>query len=110
MDGNNGAQASGNGGGHLRRVVITGMGLVSPLGCGVELAWRRLLQGASGLRLLPDAVVDGIAAKVGGVVPTLADDPEGGWDPDTVASAKDRRKMDRFIPFALGAARQALVG
>ena len=108
MDGNNGAQASGNGGGHLRRVVITGMGLVSPLGCGVELAWRRLLQGASGLRLLPDAVVDGIAAKVGGMVPTLADDPEGGWDPDTVASSKDRRKMDRFIPFALGAAQQAL--
>ena len=97
-----------NAGNHLPRVVITGMGIVSPLGCGVELAWQRLLAGASGLRLLPDAVVDGIAAKVGGVVPTRAEDPEGGWDPDTVASSKDQRKMDRFIPFALGAAQQAL--
>ena len=92
----------------LPRVVITGMGIVSPLGCGVELVWRRLLAGASGLRLLPDAVVDGIAAKVGGVVPTRAEDAEGGWDPDSVASSKDQRKMDRFIPFALGAAQQAL--
>jgi 3-oxoacyl-[acyl-carrier-protein] synthase II len=92
----------------LPRVVITGMGLVSPLGVGVELAWRRLLAGASGLRRLPDAVVEGLAAKVGGGVPTKEQDPEGGWDPDTVASSKDQRKMDRFIPFALGAAQQAL--
>lgn len=97
-------------GGRVRmpRVVITGMGMVSPLGCGVELAWRRLLAGASGLRLLPESVTDGIAAKVGGVVPMLADDPEGGWDPDTVATSKEQRKMDRFIHFALGAAQQAL--
>ena len=94
--------------GKVQRVVITGMGLVSPLGCSVELAWRRLLQGVSGLRRLPDAVVEGMAAKVAGTVPTLAEDPEGGWDPDTAASAKDQRKMDRFIPFALGAAQQAL--
>ena len=108
MDGKNMAQEPGNGGGRHLRVVITGMGLVSPLGCGVELVWRRLLQGASGLRLLPDAVVEGIAAKVGGAVPTLTDDPEGGWDPGAVASSKDQRKMDRFIPFALGAAQQVL--
>ena len=94
--------------GKVQRVVITGMGLVSPLGCGVELAWRRLRQGASGLRRLPDAMVEGMAAKVAGTVPTLAEDPEGGWDPDTAATPKDQRKMDRFIPFALGAAQQAL--
>jgi 3-oxoacyl-[acyl-carrier-protein] synthase II len=94
--------------GKVQRVVITGMGLVSPLGCRVDLAWQRLLQGASGLRRLPDATVEGIAAKVGGTVPTLVEDPEGGWDPDTAASPKDQRKMDRFIPFALGAAQQAL--
>ncbi len=94
--------------GKVQRVVITGMGLVSPLGCGVELAWQRLLQGASGLRRLPDAMVEGMAAKVAGTVPTLAEDPEGGWDPDTAATPKDQRKMDRFIPFALGAAQQAL--
>lgn len=106
---NNGTQRSVHGGGaHLPRVVITGMGLVSPLGCGVELAWKRLLQGASGLRRLPDEVVEGIAAKVGGVVPSKVEDPEGGWDADKVVSSKDQRKMDRFIPFALGAAQQAL--
>ena len=97
-----------NTGSKVQRVVITGMGLVSPLGCRVELAWQRLLRGMSGLRRLPEAVVDGMAAKVAGTVPTLAEDPEGGWDPDTAATPKDQRKMDRFLPFALGAAQQAL--
>ena len=64
----------------MRRVVVTGMGLVSPLGCGVELAWQRLLAGRSGLSRLPDAVTEGIAAKVAGRVPDAAQDPEGGWD------------------------------
>ncbi|CAN7609333.1 beta-ketoacyl-ACP synthase II [Acidovorax sp. LjRoot74] len=92
----------------MRRVVITGMGLVSPLGCQVELAWQRLLAGRSGLTLLPAAVTEGVPAKVAGRVLSLEEDPEGGWDVDAVVSAKDQRKMDRFIPFALGAADQAL--
>lgn len=92
----------------MRRVVITGMGLVSPLGCQVELAWQRLLAGRSGLTLLPAAVTEGVPAKVAGRVLSLDEDPEGGWDVDAVVSAKDQRKMDRFIPFALGAAGQAL--
>ena len=92
----------------MRRVVITGMGLVSPLGCQVELAWQRLLAGRSGITRLPEAVTEGIPAKVAGQVLPLAEDAEGGWDVDAVVSAKDQRKMDRFIPFALGAADQAL--
>ena len=92
----------------MRRVVITGMGLVSPLGSGVELAWQRLLAGRSGITRLPDEVCDGVPAKVAGQVLPLAQDPEGGWDVDAIVSAKDQRKMDRFIPFALGAADQAL--
>jgi 3-oxoacyl-[acyl-carrier-protein] synthase II len=84
------------------------MGLVSPLGCQVELAWQRLLAGRSGLMLLPTAVTEGVPAKVAGRVLPLSEDPEGGWDVDAVVSAKDQRKMDRFIPFALGAADQAL--
>jgi len=92
----------------MRRVVVTGMGLVSPLGCGVELAWARLLSGASGLRRLPEATVEGLAAKVGGAVPSIEEDAQGGWDPSSVVGTKDARKMDRFIPFALGAAQQAL--
>ena len=92
----------------MRRVVITGMGLVSPLGCQVELAWRRLLAGRSGITVLPEPVTEGVPAKVAGRVLPLSEDPEGGWDVDAIVSAKDQRKMDRFIPFALGAADQAL--
>ncbi|OYD48143.1 beta-ketoacyl-ACP synthase II [Acidovorax kalamii] len=92
----------------MRRVVITGMGLVSPLGCNVELAWQRLLAGRSGITVLPEAVTEGVPAKVAGRVLPLSEDPEGGWDVDAIISAKDQRKMDRFIPFALGAADQAL--
>ena len=92
----------------MRRVVIPGMGLVSPLGCNVELAWQRLLAGRSGITVLPEAVTEGVPAKVAGRVLPLSEDPEGGWDVDAVVSPKDQRKMDRFIPFALGAADQAL--
>lgn len=92
----------------MRRVVITGMGLVSPLGCNVELAWQRLLAGRSGITVLPEAVTEGVPAKVAGRVLPVSEDPEGGWDVDAVVSPKDQRKMDRFIPFALGAADQAL--
>ena len=92
----------------MRRVVITGMGLVSPLGCQVELAWQRLLAGRSGLTRLPEAVTEGVPAQVAGRVLSPEEDSEGGWNVDAVVSTKDQRKMDRFIPFALGAADQAL--
>jgi 3-oxoacyl-[acyl-carrier-protein] synthase II len=91
----------------MRRIVVTGMGLVSPLGCGVELAWSRLLAGRSGLRTLP-AWAAALPARVAGIVPTKADDPEGGFDPDLGAPPKDQRKMDRFILFALVAAAEAV--
>jgi 3-oxoacyl-[acyl-carrier-protein] synthase II len=91
-----------------RRVVVTGMGLVSPLGSGVEVVWERLLAGRSGLRNLPDEVVADLPAKVGGAVPTLADDPLAGFDPDRATPSKEQKKMDRFILFAMEAARQAL--
>jgi 3-oxoacyl-[acyl-carrier-protein] synthase II len=57
----------------MRRVVITGMGAVSPLGCGVEINWSRLLAGQSGIRLLPEAMTTDLAAKVGGQVPDIAE-------------------------------------
>lgn len=92
----------------FERIVVTGMGVVSPLGTGVETVWQRLLAGRSGLRVLPDEVVEGLAARVGGVVPTLAEDPEGGFDADWAVAPKDQKKMDRFIEFAMSAAKQAL--
>ncbi|WP_110597990.1 beta-ketoacyl-ACP synthase II [Salinicola lusitanus] len=91
----------------MRRIVVTGMGLLTPLGCGVETVWQRLLSGASGLRKLPAEVVEGLAAGVGGPVPTIAED-SAGFDPDATMDPKERRKMDRFIQMAVAAAEEAL--
>ncbi|UPK08022.1 beta-ketoacyl-ACP synthase II [Bradyrhizobium sp. 170] len=91
----------------MRRVVITGLGLVSPLGCGSELAWSRLLAARSGLAALPDWA-DALPARIAGIVPKKIDDPDGGFDPDIVVPPKDQRRMDRFILFALVAAAEAI--
>src|SRR5689334_5749960 len=93
---------------NMDRIVVTGMGLVSPLGTGVETAWKRLLAGDSGLRVLGEDVVGDLPAKVGGVVPDIAEDAEGGFDPDRYIVPKDQKKMDRFIHFAMGAADEAV--
>lgn len=90
------------------RIVVTGMGAVSPLACGVEPSWRRLLAGRSGIGQLPADWAEGLPVSIGGQVPGLGLDAEAGFDPEQVASAKDQRKMDRFILFALAAAQEAL--
>ncbi|KUM43599.1 beta-ketoacyl-ACP synthase II [Pseudomonas sp. EpS/L25] len=90
------------------RIVVTGMGTVSPLGCGIDRVWARLLAGRSGLGLLPPEVSDGVGSLIAGQVPSLAEDPEAGYDPLVAIAAKDLKKMDRFIEFALVAAREAL--
>ncbi|EIK44238.1 3-oxoacyl-(acyl-carrier-protein) synthase 2 [Cellvibrio sp. BR] len=90
------------------RIVITGMGIASPLGCGIEPVWQRLLAGRSGLRRLPDEMVSDLPAKVGGVVPTIEEDADAGLNPDAIVSPKDQRKMDRFILLALAATEEAL--
>ena len=92
-----------------RRIVVTGMGIVSPLGCGVEHVWQRLLAGRSGLRKLPEEMIASLPAKIGGVVPTREEDREAGFDPDQFATPKEQRKMDRFIQFALAAAEEAIL-
>ncbi|TCU21332.1 3-oxoacyl-[acyl-carrier-protein] synthase II [Rhizobium azibense] len=92
----------------MRRIVITGMGTVNPLGAGVAISWARLLSGRSGIRRLPDDVVGDLPAKLGGVVPSLEEDPEAGFDQNAVLAPKDQRKVDRFILFALAAAKEAL--
>jgi 3-oxoacyl-[acyl-carrier-protein] synthase II len=92
----------------MRRIVVTGLGAVTPLAAGVAPSWTRLLEGQSGIRRLPDEMVGDLSAKVGGVVPSIAEDPEAGFDPDAVLAPKDQRKIDRFILFALAAADEAL--
>jgi 3-oxoacyl-[acyl-carrier-protein] synthase II len=91
-----------------RRIVVTGLGIVSPLGCGVETVWQRLLAGQSGIRLLPEAVTADVPAKIGGPVPSLTEDSLAGFDQDQAAPIKEQKKMDRFILFALAAAAEAL--
>ncbi|WLA63530.1 beta-ketoacyl-ACP synthase II [Bradyrhizobium diazoefficiens] len=91
----------------MRRIVVTGMGAVSPLACGVELSWRRLLAGQSGLRPLPEWA-QALPARIAGLVPDKAGDADGGFDPAQAAAPKDQRKMDRFILFALLATAEAV--
>ncbi|WP_065373855.1 beta-ketoacyl-ACP synthase II [Ensifer adhaerens] len=91
----------------MRRIVVTGMGAISPLAAGVEASWSRLLAGNSGLRRLPEEVVAELGSKIGGTVPTPADDAMAGFDPDRIIPPKDQRKMDRFILLALAAAEEA---
>ncbi|SDB20517.1 3-oxoacyl-[acyl-carrier-protein] synthase II [Pseudomonas sp. NFACC23-1] len=91
-----------------KRIVVTGVGIVGPLGCGVEEVWQRLLAGHSGIRILPGDITEGTGVAVGGQVPSLEEDASAGYDPERVIPPKDRKKMDRFIEFALVAAHEAL--
>src|SRR6478735_8765656 len=92
----------------MRRIVVTGMGAVTPLAANVESSWSRLLAGRSGIRRLSDDVVGDLPAKIGGVVPSMEEDPDAGFDPNTVFPPKDQRRVDRFIIYALAAAAEAL--
>ena len=91
----------------MRRVVITGMGVVSPLGLGVEHVWRRLVNGESGIRAIQSFDTTNLACKVAGQVPqgTRA---EGGLDLAEWIPVKDLKKMDRFIHLAMVAAAEAV--
>ncbi|QHD02256.1 beta-ketoacyl-[acyl-carrier-protein] synthase II [Pseudomonas sp. S04] len=91
-----------------KRIVVTGMGALTPLGCGVEPVWQRLLAGESGIRRLPESLIGDLSISIGGQVPDRTQDPEAGFDPDQLLAAKEQRKMDRFILFALAAAHEAL--
>jgi 3-oxoacyl-[acyl-carrier-protein] synthase II len=91
----------------MRRVVITGLGMVTPLGVGVGANWDRLTKSESGLRAIEHFDVSDLPAKIAGLVPKGTDAPHL-FNPDNVCSAKDRRRMDDFIVFALCAAIEAV--
>jgi len=91
----------------MRRVVITGLGLVTPLACGVEETWRRLLAGENGIRRIEDFEVSDISCQLGGVIPR-GDGSDGSFNPDDWMPKKDQRKVDDFIIYAMAAADQAI--
>lgn len=91
----------------MRRVAITGLGLVTPLGCGVEASWSRLLAGQSGARRIEQFPVDDISCQIACFVPRGAT-AEGKFSADDWMEPKEQRKVDDFIIFAMAAAEQAL--
>ena len=91
----------------MRRVVITGMGMVSPLGCGVETTWQRLLKGESGAKKIDTFDVSDISCRIACVVPR-GDGSGGTFNADQWMEPKEQRKVDNFILFGMSAAKQAL--
>src|SRR6201746_1877206 len=91
----------------MRRVVVPGLGMVSPLGCGVEPTWKRLLNGDSGARKIETFDVADLSSQIACVVPR-GDGSDGSFNADQWMEPKDQRKVDDFIIFAMAAARQAL--
>jgi 3-oxoacyl-[acyl-carrier-protein] synthase II len=90
----------------MRRVVVTGLGMVSPLGVGVEQNWTRLLAGESGIRAIESFDVSDLPCKIAGQVPR--GDGEGLFNPDHFIDVKDQRKMDIFIHYGMAAADEAV--
>src|ERR1700760_755436 len=91
----------------MRRVVVTGMGMVTPLGCGVETTWKRLIAGESGARRVETFDVSDLPCKIACSIPRGNGD-DGTYDADQWQEPKEQRKVDEFITFAMCAATQAI--
>src|SRR6185503_18103746 len=91
----------------MRRVVVTGLGMVTPLGCGVEATWQRLIAGESGARRIEKFEVADLPAQIACQIPR-GDGSNGTYNPDQWMEPKEQRKVDEFIVFAMAAATQAL--
>ena len=91
----------------MRRVVVTGLGMLTPLACGVEQTWQRLLACESGINRVDKFEVSDLPCKIAGQIPR-GDGTDGTFEPDQWMEPKERRKVDDFILFAMSAAKQAL--
>ena len=91
----------------MRRVVVTGLGMVSPLGCGVEPTWKRILNSESGARKVDHIDVSDLTSQIACVIPR-GDGTDGTFNPDQWMEPKEQRKVDDFIIFAVAAATEAL--
>jgi len=90
----------------MRRVVVTGMGIVSPLGVGVNHVWKRLLNSESGIRTITEFETEDLAARIAGMVPRGSE--PGQLDIDAHIPPKEQRKMDNFIHYGIAAANEAI--
>jgi len=91
----------------MRRVVVTGLGMVTPLGCGVDVTWKRLLAGQSGANRVENFDVSDLPARIACQIPR-GDGTDGTYNPDQWMEPKEQRKVDEFIVYAMAAATQAL--
>ena len=98
----------------MRRVVVTGIGLITPMGQGTELSWKEILAGKSGAGPITAFDATDFACRVACEVPRIdgrgggGPDVPGSFDPDKTMSAKDRRRVDDFILYAIAAADEAV--
>ena len=90
----------------MRRVVVTGIGLVTPLGCGVDTTWRRLIKHESGIRKIDTFDVSDLSSKIAGLIPH--GEGPGKFNADDWLAPKEQRKVDDFILYGIAAAAQAV--
>jgi 3-oxoacyl-[acyl-carrier-protein] synthase II len=91
----------------MRRVVVTGLGMVTPLACGVEPTWSRLLEGRSGAGPITRFKVDDLPCRIACDVPR-GDGTDGTFNPDQWVDSKEQRRVDDFITYGITAAQQAV--
>ena len=92
----------------MRRVVVTGMGLTTPLGNGVDINWKRLTSGVVGINKIENFDVSDLPCKIAGQVPSIDNDPEGGLDIDQWIEPREYKRIDRFISYGIISAIQAI--
>ncbi len=92
----------------MRRVVVTGMGLVTPLGVGIEKNWDAIINSRSGIRKVTRFPVDDMASQIAGLVPYKSEGFPDGFDPDEAMPPKDHKKVDLFILYGMKAADDAV--
>ncbi|MDC1111388.1 beta-ketoacyl-ACP synthase II [Alphaproteobacteria bacterium] len=92
----------------MRRVVVTGLGMLTPLGNGVDVNWKRLISGQIGIRKISGFDVSDISCKIAGQIPQKIDDPEAGLDIDQWIEPRDQKRIDRFIAYGIISAMQAV--
>ena len=92
----------------MRRVVVTGLGLLTPLGLGVKINWERLVSGLVGINKIDNFDVSDLPCKIAGQIPNKSNDPEGGLNVDDWIEPREYKRIDRFIAYGLISTAQAV--